>query len=126
MWHNLHRLSEVVSSSLGFDDLHVDLAGCDVVVFREGDVEVSLVVSQVKIDFSSIVEYKDLTMSIRGLVTSFMAMLEVNTLCGRHSSSIGVEVRVYLDRGDVKNYQFTFIEEPVSYTHLTLPTKRIV
>ena len=111
MWHNLHRLSEVVSSSLGFDDLHVDLAGCDVVVFREGDVEVSLVVSQVKIDFSSIVEYKDLTMSIRGLVTSFMAIFEINTLCGRHRSSIGVEVRVYLDRGDVKNYQFTFIEE---------------
>jgi len=91
--------------------LHVDLAGCDIVVFREGDVEVSLVVSQVKVDFSSIVEYEDLTMSIRGLVTSFRAGYEVNTLCGRHGSSIGVEVWVYLDRGDVKEYQFTFIEE---------------
>jgi len=75
------------------------------------DVEVSLVVPQVEIDFSSVVKYKDLTMSIQGLVTSFMARFEVNKLGGRHSSSIGIEVGVDLDRGDVKRYQFTFIEE---------------
>ena len=69
VWHNLYCLSKVISSSLGFNDLHVDFAGCDVVVFREGDVEVSLVVSQVKIDFSSIVEHKHFTMSAQGLVT---------------------------------------------------------
>jgi hypothetical protein len=57
MRNHLHRLSKVISPSFLFNDVRVDFTGGDVVVTGEGDVEVSLVVSEVEICFSAIVEH---------------------------------------------------------------------
>lgn len=48
-------------TNLFFDDLFIDLSCREVVVAREGDIQVSLVVSEVQVDLSPIVEDEDLT-----------------------------------------------------------------
>lgn len=45
----------------------VDFAGCDVVFACEGNIEIPFVVSEIKINFSSIVENKDFTVSVESL-----------------------------------------------------------
>ena len=52
--YDLHRLAEIVALALALDDVLVDLAGRDVVVAGEGDVEVALVVTKVEVDFTAI------------------------------------------------------------------------
>jgi hypothetical protein len=57
--HDLHGFAEIVAFALALDDMLVDLAGCDVVVAREGDVEVALVVAEIKVDFAAVGKDKD-------------------------------------------------------------------
>lgn len=64
----------------------VDLSGRDVVVLVETDVEVSLIVSQVKIRLSTVVENVNLSV-----------------LRGGHCSGINVHVRVNLDSRDFES-----------------------
>lgn len=52
---NLHRTSEVVTATLALNDVLVDLARRDVVLARQRDVEVTLVVSKIEIDLTAIV-----------------------------------------------------------------------
>jgi hypothetical protein len=52
--HDLHGFAEVVAFALALDDMLVDLAGCDVVVAREGDVEVTLIVAEIEVDFAAV------------------------------------------------------------------------
>jgi hypothetical protein len=75
MRDNLHGLSEVVSPPLALDNMLVYLAGRDIVLSSQRDVQVSLVVSQIEIDLSAIVQHEALAV-----------------LGGGHSSGIDVHV----------------------------------
>jgi hypothetical protein len=85
MWHNLDRLSQIVSSSFSLDDMLVDFAGRDAIVSSQGDVEISFIVAQIQIDLSTIIKYEA------------FAMLQ-----GVHEPSITVEIRINLDRSNLK------------------------
>jgi hypothetical protein len=63
VWYNLDRPSKIVSSSLFFYDMLVDLAGGDVILSSQGDVHVAFVVSQIKVRLGSIVCDKDFAVS---------------------------------------------------------------
>lgn len=63
MRNNLYRLSQVVAATLTLNYVLVDLAGGDILVAREGDVQVTFIVSEIEIDFTAIVEDIDLTVS---------------------------------------------------------------
>ena len=55
MWNDLHRLTKIIASSLAFDHMLVNLACCDIVLPCQRDVEVSFVISEVKIDFTTVI-----------------------------------------------------------------------
>jgi hypothetical protein len=55
MWDHLHGLSEVVSPPLALDHMLVDLARCDVILSRQCDVQISLVVPKIEVDLSAII-----------------------------------------------------------------------
>ena len=57
----LNGFSEVVAASFAADDVLVDLAGRDVVVSLQRHVEESLVVAEVKVYLSAIVQHEYLT-----------------------------------------------------------------
>lgn len=61
--HDLHRLAQIVALALALDDMLVDLARGDVVLTRQGDVQVALVVAEIEVDFAAVGEDKDLAMS---------------------------------------------------------------
>lgn len=61
MRHNLDSLSEVIAPTLTLDYVLVDLSRCDIALACEGDVEIALVVSEVEVDFSAVIEDKDFT-----------------------------------------------------------------
>jgi hypothetical protein len=61
MRDNLDRLANVFAGTLLLDDVLVDLARGDIVLARESDVEITLVVAKVEVDFPAIVEDKDFT-----------------------------------------------------------------
>jgi hypothetical protein len=56
--YHLHRLAEIVAFALALNDVLVDLAGCDIVVACEGDIEVAFVVAEIEIDFAAVGEDK--------------------------------------------------------------------
>lgn len=56
MRHDLHRLAQVVATSLALDDVLIDLARRYIVVTREGDVQIALVVAEVEVDFTAVGE----------------------------------------------------------------------
>jgi len=58
---HLDGFSKIFSFSLLLNDFTIDLASGDVVVSAESDVEVSLVIAQVKVDLAAIVEDVDFT-----------------------------------------------------------------
>jgi hypothetical protein len=62
---DLHGLAQVVALALALDNVLVDLAGCDVVVAGEGDVEVALVVAEIEIDFTAVGENEDFAVPAR-------------------------------------------------------------
>lgn len=64
MRYDLHSTPQIVTPSLSLDDVLVDLAGGDVIFSSQGDVQVPLVVAQVKVDLSAIIENKDLAMPV--------------------------------------------------------------
>lgn len=64
MRHNLYGMSKIVTASLLVDNELIDLAGCDVVVAGQCDVEVALVVAEIQIDFSTIVKNEAFTMPV--------------------------------------------------------------
>ena len=85
MGHHLHSTAEVVTPSLSLDNMLVDLAGGDVILPSQGDLQVALVVAQVQIDISAVVEDEHLP-----------------RLCGGHGPGIDIHVRVDLDRRDLQ------------------------
>lgn len=58
---DLHGTSKVVAATLTLNDVLVDLSRRDVVLARQRDVEVALVVSKIEIDLTAIVQNEDFT-----------------------------------------------------------------
>lgn len=106
MGHHLHSTTKVVALSLALDHVLVDLAGGDIVFSSQGDVKVPLVVAQVKVDFSAVVEDKYLPMPVYLSASIVLALVSpapwLYILRGRHGSGIDIHVRVDLDRRDVR------------------------
>jgi hypothetical protein len=63
VWNNLYGFAEVVTLPFPLDNMLVDFAGRDVVLASQSDVQIALVVAQVEINLSTIIEYEDLPMS---------------------------------------------------------------
>jgi hypothetical protein len=59
---DLHGFTQIVALALALNDVLVDLAGRDIVVAGQGDVEVALVVAKVEIDFAAVGEDEDFAM----------------------------------------------------------------
>jgi hypothetical protein len=57
---NLDGLTEIVTLALALDYIAVDLASGYIVGPSEGHIQVALVVSEVKVDLSAVVQHKDL------------------------------------------------------------------
>jgi len=61
--HNLNGASEVVTPSFTLNDMLVDFARGYIVFTGQGDVEVTLVVSEIEVYLTTVVENEDFTMS---------------------------------------------------------------
>lgn len=105
MRNDLHSAAEVVTSSLLLNDMLIDLAGRDVVLARERDVQVAFVVAEIEINFAAVVENEDFAVSDKVLrqscPPSFCSEAR-HILSRRHGSRINVHVRIDLDRGDLE------------------------
>ena len=86
---DLNGFAEVIAAPFRFDDFRVHLSSGQVVVPPEVQVEEALVVPKVEIDFTAVVEDKDLTVFKR-----------------THRSCVRVQVRVDFDGGDPKAASF--------------------
>lgn len=100
--HHLHRLAKIVAPPLALDHVLVDLARRDVVVAREGDVEVPLVVAQVQVHLAAVREHEHLAVpaAVQHLPRMYVGV-RARLLLGVHSPRVHIEVRVDLDRGHV-------------------------
>jgi hypothetical protein len=56
MGDNLNRLPQIISSPLTLNHMLVDLPGCDIMIPSQGDIQISLIISQIKVCFSAIIE----------------------------------------------------------------------
>ena len=63
VWYNLYSMSKVVASSLFFNDMLVYLPRGNIVLTGQSDIEVALVIAEVEVDFTAIIEHEDLAMS---------------------------------------------------------------
>lgn len=83
----------------------VDLSGSDVVLPGQGDVEVTLVVTKVEVDFTTVVENEALSVSVGASNQHFVfwrySLRRGFVLGGCHSSGIDVHVGVDLNSSDV-------------------------
>ena len=88
---------------LSVNDVLVNLASRDVVVLAETDVEVSLVVSEIQVGLTTVVEDVYLTLSKSALISMTPALgTGLTMLCRSHCSGIDVHVRVNLDSGSLE------------------------
>lgn len=87
--HHLHSTAKVVTSSLSLDDVQVDLAGGDVIFSSQCYVQVPLVVAQVEVDFSAVVEDENLPMPVDFLV---LIVLPLPLLLNGCTYSVGAMV----------------------------------
>lgn len=114
MRYYLDSLSEIVAATLALNDVLVDLASGDVVLASEGNIEVSLVVSEVEVDFSTVIEDKDFTVSdvvSRRLGQTAISQTPIriprpehekeHSLRRGHSPSIDIHIRVNFNGRDV-------------------------
>ena len=65
MWHDLYCLPQVISFPLSCQDVHVYLASCDIVILGQRNVQIPLVITQVQIDFATIIQDVDFAMFFR-------------------------------------------------------------
>lgn len=61
--NDLYSLTKIISSSLSFYYVSVDLSSCDITFSSQCDVQVSLVVSKIEINFAAVIEDKAFAMS---------------------------------------------------------------
>lgn len=69
MRDDLHGFAQVVTSPLFLYHMLIDLASRDVIVSSQGNVQVSFVVSEVEVDFTTVVEDKALAVPVKQLDT---------------------------------------------------------
>ena len=118
VWHDLDGAAEVVSATLFLNYVLVDLAGCDVVLACEGDVEVALVVTEIEVDFSSVVEDENLTVPDVSLVPVWLNVTSTAACAGwcleeyslGWSHGAGIDVHVWIDL-DASNLQSDSLEQ---------------
>jgi len=67
--YDLHSFAQVVAFPLFLYHMLIDLAGRDVVVPSQGNVQVSFVVSKVEVDFTTVVKDKALPVPVKQLDT---------------------------------------------------------
>jgi len=99
--NDLYGFTQIVSLALAFDDVLVNLASGDVVVAGQSDVEVTLVVAEIEVNFTAVGEDKDFAVPMTFSLWSFFGTCERNILLGVHRSCVDIEVWVDLDRRDV-------------------------
>lgn len=103
--HDLHGFAQVVALAFPLDNVRVDLAGGDVVLARQGDVEVALVVAQVEVDFAAVGEDEDF--AVPGIPLSACGLQQRRgwqrggVLPGVHGARVDIEIGVDLDARDV-------------------------
>jgi hypothetical protein len=66
--HDLHRLAQVVALALALDDMVVYLAGGDVIVAGQGDVQIALVVAEIEVDFTTVGENEYFAVPVVGSI----------------------------------------------------------
>jgi hypothetical protein len=103
--HNLYRLAKIVAFALALDDVLVDLTSCDVVVARESDVEVTLIVAEIEVDFAAVGEDEHFAMPMTCLVSHPRVSRRVSVLLRVHGACVDIEIWVDLDRRDVMSGQ---------------------
>jgi hypothetical protein len=62
--HNLYSLPKIVATTLTFDHVLIYLASRDVILAGKCDVEIALIVAEVEVNFSTIVEDKDFSVPV--------------------------------------------------------------
>lgn len=67
MGYDLNSLSQVITATFLLDNMLIYLAGCNVAFASKSDIEVALVVSEVEVDFTAIIEDKDFAMPSKGV-----------------------------------------------------------
>lgn len=108
MRNDLNRLAEVIAPTFLFNNMRVDFTGRDVVIPGQGDVEVSLVIAEIKVGFAAVVEDIDFAWKRRrGLGYGFiMGDPGLTVLRWGHSSRINVHIRINLDGSDLETGRF--------------------
>ena len=91
-------------TNLFFNDLSVDLSCRNVVVAREGNVQVPLVISKIQVDLPAIVQDIDLTCgaTISGLQGVERLFLDRTVLLRSHGSRIYVHIGVDFNGSNLK------------------------
>lgn len=95
--HDLHGFAQIVTLALPADNLLVYFASGDVILTRQGYVEVAFIISQVQINFTAIVKNEDFTMSGTPLETTGVEHRLWILLSWCHSSGIDVHIWIDLD-----------------------------
>jgi len=99
--HDLDRLPQVVAPALALDNMLVDFTGRNVVVARQGDVEVALVVAEIEVDLAAVGEDEDF--AVPGLVLASRigiayCMSVEDALLRVHRPCVDIEVGVDFNR----------------------------
>ena len=79
MGNDLYGFTQVVALALALDDVLVDLASGDVVITRQGNVQVALVVAEIEVDFTTVGEDEDFAMPVYYLVSGLMLLVVKRT-----------------------------------------------
>jgi hypothetical protein len=94
--HDLHRLAQVIAFALSLYDMLVDLARRDVIRAREGNIQISLVIAQIKIDLAAVIQHEHLAVSVVSSDTGYLERAR-HLLFRVHGPRIDVQVGVDLD-----------------------------
>lgn len=79
---DLYGFTQVVALALALDDVLVDLASGDVVITRQGNVQVALVVAEIEVDFPAVGEDEDFAMPVCYSVSAIMLLIVKRTPSG--------------------------------------------
>lgn len=94
-------LDEKLQTCLFLNHFPVHFSGGDVVVSGQSHVEISLIISKIEVDFTSIVQNVYFAWKLALARRSRLIYSDHTMLLGSHSASIYVHVRVDLDSSDL-------------------------
>lgn len=64
--NDLYCFAQIVAFPFTVNDMLINLAGCDVAISGQGDVQIALVVAQIEVYFTSIVQHEAFAMPVSG------------------------------------------------------------